>query len=250
MLEGWLWLLAAFAVFVAGMSKGGFGSGIGFVSSAILAVVLEPTHALALMLPLLIIMDFSALKPYWKQWDGPSTRVLVIGSVFGCIAGILLFKIISADALRLMIGAIALLFPLFQLARVRGWISPQPRDFSSRDGIIAGIAAGFTSFISHAGGPAVAVFMLSQRNVGKTLYQATTVIVFWAINLMKFASYAYLGLFSWDLMGDVALLAPVAIFGTWVGVKAHHAIPERLFFGITYVALVLTGVKLIYDGLF
>ncbi len=250
MLEGWLWLLAAFAVFVAGMSKGGFGSAIGFVSSAILAVVLEPTHALALMMPLLLMMDFLALKPYWKRWDGPTTRVLTMGSVFGCIAGILLFKIISADALRLMIGAIALLFPLFQLARARGWISPQPRDFSSRDGIIAGIAAGFTSFISHAGGPAAAVFMLSQRNVGKTLYQATTVIVFWAINLMKFASYAYLGLFSWDLMGDVALLAPVAIFGTWVGVKAHHAIPERLFFGITYVALVLTGVKLIYDGLF
>ncbi|MGB1024498.1 MAG: TSUP family transporter, partial [Paracoccaceae bacterium] len=85
---------------------------------------------------------------------------------------------------------------------------------------------------------------------GKTLYQATTVIVFWAINLMKFAGYAYLGLFSWDLMGDVALLVPVAIFGTWVGVKAHHAIPERLFFGITYIALVLTGVKLVYDGLF
>ncbi|NBR38931.1 MAG: sulfite exporter TauE/SafE family protein, partial [Alphaproteobacteria bacterium] len=170
MLEGWLWLLATLAVFIAGLSKGGFGSAIGFVSSAILAVVLEPTHALALMMPLLLLMDFLALKPYWKRWDGPTTRVLTIGSVFGCIGGVLLFSVISADALRLMIGAIALLFPLFQLARAKGWISPQPRDFSSRDGIFAGIAAGFTSFISHAGGPAAAVFMLSQRNVGKTLY--------------------------------------------------------------------------------
>ncbi|NBX42760.1 MAG: sulfite exporter TauE/SafE family protein, partial [Rhodobacteraceae bacterium] len=111
MLEGWLWLLATLAVFIAGLSKGGFGSAIGFVSSAILAVVLEPTHALALMMPLLLLMDFLALKPYWKRWDGPTTRVLTIGSVFGCIGGVLLFSVISADALRLMIGAIALLFP-------------------------------------------------------------------------------------------------------------------------------------------
>jgi len=36
--------------------------------------------------------------------------------------------------------------------------------------------------------------------------------------------------------------------GAWLGVKAHHLVPERAFFAITYVALVLTGCKLIWDA--
>ncbi|MBT6341860.1 MAG: sulfite exporter TauE/SafE family protein, partial [Tateyamaria sp.] len=33
------------------------------------------------------------------------------------------------------------------------------------------------------------------------------------------------------------------------GVKAHHLMPERAFFLLTYVLLLGTGAKLIWDGL-
>ena len=42
------------------------------------------------------------------------------------------------------------------------------------------------------------------------------------------------------------VLAPFALVGAWIGVKAHQLVPERLFFGLTYVLLVLTGVRLIW----
>ena len=45
------------------------------------------------------------------------------------------------------------------------------------------------------------------------------------------------------------ILAPVALLGTWIGVKAHRRMNERLFFGITYVALGITGIKLVWEGL-
>ncbi|MEL6887770.1 MAG: sulfite exporter TauE/SafE family protein, partial [Pseudomonadota bacterium] len=44
-------------------------------------------------------------------------------------------------------------------------------------------------------------------------------------------------------------LAPFALLGAWLGVKAHHMVPERAFFALTYVLLVVTGTKLIWDGL-
>ena len=46
-------------------------------------------------------------------------------------------------------------------------------------------------------------------------------------------------------MGSL-LLAPFALLGAWIGVKAHHLVPERLFFALTYVLLVVTGVRLIW----
>lgn len=115
---------------------------------------------------------------------------------------------------------------------------------SDRSGIIAGIAAGFTSSISHAGGPPAAIFLLS-RELGKTGFQATTVIVFWTINLLKFAPYAMLGIVSNEmLLADIYLL-PAALFGAWTGVRFHRVVPEKLFFSLTYLFLLVAGSKLI-----
>jgi uncharacterized protein len=115
-------------------------------------------------------------------------------------------------------------------------------------GMLAGMAAGFTSFISHAGGPPAAVYLLS-KPLSKTAYQGTTVLVFWAINLMKFIPYFALGIFSKETALANVFLAPVAFAGVYLGVYAHRLLPERIFFGVTYVFLVCTGTKLIVDAL-
>ncbi|MEO0918753.1 MAG: TSUP family transporter, partial [Pseudomonadota bacterium] len=84
----------------------------------------------------------------------------------------------------------------------------------------------------------------------KTEYQASTVLVFWVINIAKFIPYAGLGLFTRETGIANLALAPFALLGAWIGVKAHTMVSERLFFGLTYVLLTLTGLKLIWDGLF
>ena len=110
------------------------------------------------------------------------------------------------------------------------------------------MVAGFTSFVSHAGGPPAAVYLLSLKP-DKTEYQANTVLIFTAINVFKFVPYAYLGMFTTETFKANLALAPFALLGAWLGVKAHHMVPERAFFLLTYVLLVLTGSKLIWDGL-
>ena len=61
--------LAALGAMLAGISKGGFGGSLGFAGSAILAVVVEPGVALALMLPVLMAIDMAAVRAYWGRWD-------------------------------------------------------------------------------------------------------------------------------------------------------------------------------------
>ena len=236
------------AVIFAGISKGGFGSGAAFASASILAIILSPGQALALMLPILMIIDLATLKPYWKRWDWPSARLLILGAIPGVFLGTVLYRATNDDVLRLLIGAISIGFVIWHVARAKGWIGGFARQLPPSAGLFAGLVAGFTSFVSHAGGPPAAVYLLSQR-LTKTQFQASTVLVFWVVNIVKFVPYAYLGLFTWHTAWANILLSPFALLGAWLGVRAHFMLSERVFFGITYVLLTLTGSKLILDAL-
>lgn len=242
------WIAAGAAVF-AGISKTGFGSGPAFVASAIVALVIDPALALAVMLPVLMAVDVSALRSYWKGWHKPSARGLIWGSLPGIALGAMLLSVVSDDAMRVVIGAVALAFPVFQLAKARGWILARGTGFSWPAAYGFGAATGFTSFISHAGGPPVAMFLLNQRDMDKTTYQSTTVIVFWAINAMKAVVYAGMGIFTLAAIWTSATLIPFALIGAWIGVRAHRAIPDPAFFAIAYFLLVATGIRLIWLGL-
>ncbi len=236
------------AVLIAGISKGGFGSGAAFASTPLLAMILTPGQALGVMLPLLMVMDLANLRPYWGQWDATAARLLVLGAVPGVALAAALYRYADPDIFRLLIGLIAWVFVAFQIARGRGWIGPALRPPGPGAGLGAGLVTGFTSFVANAGGPPAAVYLLA-RGGGKTAFQATTVLVFWLINMLKFIPFLALGIASWQTARADLILTPVALAGAWLGIRAHRAVPERAFFALTYVLLVVTGGKFIWDAL-
>ena len=241
-------LIAASATVFAGISKGGFGSGAAFASAAILATIIEPGSAIGIMLPLLILMDLGSLRPYWKKWSSRESWILVVGSIPGVILGAVLYSNVSADFFRFLIGIICLAFVLWQALQKWNIIQKSIRPISDFYGFFLGCFAGFTSFISHAGGPPAAIYLLSKKST-KTEYQATTVIVFWAVNLAKAVPYTFLGLFTLDTLFLDLILSPFALLGVWIGVKAHYMISERLFFSFTYILLTITGARLMWVAL-
>lgn len=247
-LDLWFFCIAGPAVLFAGVSKAGFGSGAAFASATILALVVEPGLALGIMLPLLMLVDVAALKPYWGKWSMPDVRLLILGGLPGVALGAALYSVASADVLRLLIGGVSVGFVLWQMALARGWIRFARQHWPDWAGLGFGALAGFTTFISHAGGPPASMFLLA-RGLDKTQFQATTVLVFWVLNIAKFVPYAFLGLFTAQTFLANLALAPFALLGAWIGVRTHYMVPERTFFAITYVLLMVTGSKLIWDGL-
>ncbi|RPE67303.1 hypothetical protein EDD53_1708 [Pacificibacter maritimus] len=236
------------AVIFAGMSKGGFGAAAAFAATPFLALILTPGQAIGLMLPLLMIMDVTAIKLYWRKWDWAIARTLIIGAVPGIVLGGVLYGIADPDVFRFLIGVVAIGFVIYQAAKSKNWIAPPKSKMGARGGLFWGSVTGFTSFISHAGGPPAAVYLLSQK-LDKTTYQATSVLVFWAVNVLKFIPYFAVGIFSKDTFTADLYLIPAAILGVCVGAYLHKKMSDRLFFGMTYVFLVLTGCKLIFDAL-
>ncbi|ETX15115.1 membrane protein [Roseivivax halodurans JCM 10272] len=243
-----VYAVAVPAVVFAGVSKAGFGSGAAFASATILALVLDPGAALGIMLPLLMLIDAVSLPAYWKRWNWRDARLLIVSGLPGVALGAVFYDWADPDAIRFIIGFVALAFVAWQAALRAGWIRLGQEPMGPIAGSTAGVALGFTSFVSHAGGPAAAVYLLG-RKLDKTTFQATTVLVFWAINLSKSGLYAGMGIFTRETLLLCLALAPFAVLGTWIGVRAHRAISDRVFFGLTYVLLTVTGARLVWVAL-
>lgn len=240
-----LWAAAVAAVLLSGISKGGFGGGLGFVATPLLALAVPPATAAAIMLPILIMIDQVGVATYWRKWSWGAVWPALIAAAFGIGLGVLAFGAVSPNLLRLGLGAIAIIFLVFQLAQKLGWTPEVAGPRGPRATLWA--VAGFTSTISHAGGPPITIYLLAER-LEKTAYQASSVLIFWAVNLMKLGPYAALGVLDLSSLSMSLTLAPAAVAGVVLGVWAHKRVPERIYFRGVAVLLGLTGMRLLWDG--
>lgn len=234
------------AILLVGISKGGFGGGVGLIGTPMVALVTTPTRAAAILLPILCAMDIVGVVAYRSSWDPINMRILVPGSVLGILLGTATFRFLDENLIRLMIGALALAFVLrYWLARTP---PAEPAAPSRRRGSLWAAVSGFTSFVAHAGGPPLSVYLLPQQ-MDKTLFVGTTVIYFAFVNYLKLIPYSLLGQFSGENLLTSLLLSPLAPAGMWLGIWLHRRIDEQLFYQTVYVMLAVVGLKLVYDGL-
>ncbi len=240
------YLAAVPAVLLMGISKGGFGGGLGILAVPLMALAMSPVQAAAILLPILCAIDLIGVWAYRGRWDAVSLRILLPAALLGIVLGALSFGLFDAAMVRLLLGVIAVGFSLhFWFNRARGSLSPVPHDLW-RGGFWGGLA-GFTSFVAHAGGPPIQVYLLA-RQPDKTVYQATTVVFFIVVNYIKLIPYTLLGQFTATNLVVALSLLPVAVIGMGLGIWLHDKVPVRLFFRLCYAFLLLTGLKLLYDG--
>ncbi len=237
--------LAIPAFLVVGVSKGGFGSGLGSMAVPLMALAIPVPQAAAIMLPLLIAMDVIGLWAYRRQWDRPNMKIMLPGAAVGLVLGYLFFRYFPESAMRLLIGVISLGFCLnawfgraaARPAAGRSWLK----------GSIWSAVCGLVSFIANAGGPPIAVYLLPQR-LDKTLYVGTTVVFFAVVNWLKVAPFWWLGQFSAENLLTSLVLMPLAPIGMWLGIWLHGKVADATFYRLAYVLLFLAGLKLTWDG--
>ena len=64
------------AVVFLGLSKGGF-SGIGMVSTPLLALIMSPLEAAAILLPIILVQDVVSVWVYRRVWDPWNLKVMI-----------------------------------------------------------------------------------------------------------------------------------------------------------------------------
>src|SRR3546814_2586892 len=80
------YLAAVPAVLIAGISKGGFGAGLGLLAVPMMALVLPPVQVAAIMLPILCLMDLVGIWAYWQKWEGSVLLRLALAAAVGVAA--------------------------------------------------------------------------------------------------------------------------------------------------------------------
>lgn len=239
------YLLAVPAVLIAGISKGGFGSGLALAAVPMMSLVIPVPMAAAIMLPVLMCIDFINVWVYRRDHDRQDLKYLLPGAALGTLIGWFGFQFMTENGTRLMVGLIAIIFTLDH------WLPLRPKPDGARSpnwgGLFWGTLGGFTSFFAHAGSPPVQVYLLP-RGLSKKVYVGTFAIFFWAVNVMKAPAYWNLGQFSREVLLTSLVLAPLAPIGVRLGLWGQKRLSDRIFFGVCYGFLFLTGIKLTWDG--
>jgi uncharacterized protein len=239
-------ILIVFAgVFLICFMKGAFGGGFSIIGIPLLSLVMDPVTAGGLLAPLFIAMDLFALR-YWKPstWSKPDLALLVPGLLFGIGLGYLLFRVVDHRAVTIIMAVITLTFVGLWFA---GGSEVTVRPRSSPKAVAAGFASGVTTMVAHSGGPPLAMYLLP-RGLSKEVYAGTTSLFFTVGNAVKAVPWLLLVRPTgniWILMAICLLAVPV---GVWSGWRLHGALDQRQVFRICYGLLIVTALKLLWDG--
>jgi uncharacterized membrane protein YfcA len=240
------YVLAGIASFLVGTSKGGLPM-VGVLSVPVLALAMPPVAAAALLLPIYIVSDVVGLWAYRREYDMRNLLILVPAMIFGVGIGWATAHFTQERdwLVKLLIAVIGLWYCIGVLIKRRD-TPARPADLPR--GVFWGTIAGFTSFVSHTGGPPYQMYTLPQK-MPKMVFAGTSTIAFAIINAVKLVPYWALGQFNTGNVETAFMLSPVAIAGALIGYKATKVLPEKLFFSLVEIALAALSVKLMYDAL-
>lgn len=245
-IDPWFLAVAVPAIVLTGLSKGGFLGGIGGLAVPIMALVISPVQAAGIMLPILISMDWIGVWAYRRDWSRPNLKIMLPAATGGILLGWATAAYVTEAHVRLLVGLIGAAFT------INYWLRLKPRRAAPGPAWVKGSVwaalAGFTSFVSHAGGPPFAVYMLPQR-LPNAIYAGTAVMFFTAVNLIKVPPYLFLGQFSAANLKAVAILLPLAPVSMLAGVWLTRRVPQEPFYNIAYACLLIISLKLVWDGL-
>lgn len=243
--DPWFYVAAIPAVFVVGLSKGGFAGGLAMLGVPAMALVISPVQAAGIMLPILVVMDVIALIAYKGRADRTALAILLPAAVLGIAVGWATAAYVNETYVTLLIGVLALLFVADHLWRENA-VSGS-RQHNRAKGSFWGLVAGFTSFVSHTGGPPFQLYMVPLR-LAPTLFAGTAVIFFAVVNVVKLVPYFLLGQFDSTNLTTSLVLLPIAPLATLAGVKLVKIIDPVIFYRLIYVLMAVIGVKLVYDS--
>ncbi len=239
--------VAIVAILLTGMVKGGFGTGAGGLAVPLMSIYVAPPEAAGIMLPILCAMDIFGVHAYRGRWSREHLRALLPGALVGIGIGALAFGALPVNAIRLLIGLIAVTFTLNSWFGWTARLTARMAKPGPAAGAFWGAASGFTSTLAHAGGPPFAVYMLPQR-IDKTALVATSAVFFLVVNYVKLVPYAFLGQLNATNLTTALIFAPLAPLGIWLGVWLHKRASEEAFYHVSYTLLFATGLKLIWDA--
>lgn len=237
-----LWLALPLIALAVGLGKGGLGGAFAGLITPLLSLFIPVTDAIAIVLPMLIVGDWIAMRVFWGEWDTLLLQWLVPLGLVGIMAGSYLLVSLPAQSLRHLLGVMSLLIVGYRLLENRlAHLQYQPRLWH---GAAAGGLAGMASAVASAGGPVLTAYLLLQKLKPRP-FIATTTCFFAITNLARLPTLMLDGVFKQEMLLGVLLVLPLVWLGTRMGRWLIEVIDPHVFDRLMTVLLGVAGLILV-----
>jgi uncharacterized membrane protein YfcA len=245
--DPWFYAVAIPAVLLMGLSKGGGFAGVGIVGLPLMSLVIPPLQAVTIILPILMVQDIVGVWAFRKDFSAESLKILIPASCVGMTIGYFTAATVSNAGVMIMVGTIAIVFVVYSLlGGAARRTEPAPQNLIK--GSFWSTVSAFTSFIANAGAPPFQVYMIPLKLPPK-IFAGTAAMYFAFLNYVKFFAFMHLGQVTMPNLATSAVLFPLAIAATFVGLWTVSRIDLKAFYRIVYVLTFLIGIRLVWAGL-
>jgi uncharacterized membrane protein YfcA len=252
------WLLAGLAIAFIGVTKSGFGSGVGLMIVPVMAIALGhiPGYgaeaALGLMLPLLIAGDLIAVFQYRRIFSMSIVKHLLPGTLVGVVLGGLLLwwfhqqREVVGSLMRIEIGLESVVLVGLHWWRVWRGVQQNLMPEPWRSALTGGFAA-VSSTLAHAAGPIIAMYLLPLR-LERQVFVGTTALYFFLLNTAKLPAYWSAGQFAKVSPAFALQFLPLVLVGAVVGRWLVRHLSDKVFTRIVYAVTFGLGWYILADG--
>jgi hypothetical protein len=242
--EFWIIAWCFFALGFGGFIKGALGVGTPLLTVPMMAIVLPPQMAIAIMAIPVVVANL------WQFSEADRSKAVVkrfwpafIGVLIGTWIGVKILSIIDEFTLLIVVGVAVIGFGILQGSRHRFHLSEsRVKPVGAIFGLASGVIGGVCSFF----GPMLVVYLLSIRDLTKNQFVSSisflyvSAVIPWAIAL-----YLYGILDQKMLMFSVVATLPVTL-GLVIGRRIRGRIGEDSFKILIIGILMVSGTSMLW----
>lgn len=238
--------VVAAAAALAALVKGTIGMGFPPVATPLIASVVGAQTAVAS----LAIPGF--IQNVAQAWGGrthlrwsASLLPFLVALTIGALAGAYLLTVLPVRIVMILMGAMVAMYAGLALLKIEPGV---PMRWAAAVGGVAGLVAGVLGGATGIFAPVVALYLAALR-LEKERFTATVALVLLVGQIPQIAVYAAVGLLDRERLLLSALMMPPVAIGFVAGTAIRSRISQRLFAAVVRWALLLIGLRLVFDAL-
>jgi uncharacterized membrane protein YfcA len=217
--------------------------GLGILLVPLVAMAMPARASTGFLLPILIEADLMAVFYLRRKVALPHLVRILPWTALGIVLGFFLMRFLSDSIFKPFLGTVIVGFVALDL--VRRWAGIEIKAGNKVFACAVGVSAGAFTMIANAGGPVMAIYLLSM-SLPKEEFIGTSALFFCLINLFKVPFSVALGLITWTTLGVDLMLIPLIAIGCVAGVLFMKKLPQKAFDVIAQVLAALGGLKLFF----
>jgi len=228
-------------IFISTFTRSTVGFGDAMIAMPLLAMTVGINVATPLVGLIAVTISITILIKQWRNVHFKSLSMLIVSTLLGIPVGILLFKGVYEDVMKLILAIVIITFSLYKIFKPKLFMLAND-NFACVFGFLAGILGG----AYNTNGPPVVIYG-SLRKWDPEKFRATLQGYFLPTGAMIALGHGIGGLWTPRVFANYLVCLPVVLIAIILGGMVNAKIPKGKFDNVVHVCLIVLGITLLIN---